>query len=239
MLLYYVRHGDPVYNPDSLTPLGKRQAEAAAKRLSMFGLDEIYASSSERAIQTARPTCEMTKKDMTILDWCNEKYAAEEFMIPEIESGHMRWAFHTAEGMELFMSKEMSDLGQNWLSHPFFEGKNFRAGYERIRTHAREFLAAQGFVFDEEKGMYRVEEKNEKRIAMFAHQGFGMAFLSVVLNVPYPLFSTTFDIQHSGVNVIEFKTDREYTGAKLLTLANDAHIYREGLPMKYQNQIFF
>jgi len=28
MILFYVRHGDPIYDPDSLTPLGKRQAEA-------------------------------------------------------------------------------------------------------------------------------------------------------------------------------------------------------------------
>ena len=28
MLLYIVRHGDPIYQPDSLTPLGERQAEA-------------------------------------------------------------------------------------------------------------------------------------------------------------------------------------------------------------------
>ena len=30
MILYYVRHGDPTYNPDELTPLGHRQAEAVA-----------------------------------------------------------------------------------------------------------------------------------------------------------------------------------------------------------------
>ena len=31
MKLYLVRHGDPIYNPDSLTPLGERQAEAVSK----------------------------------------------------------------------------------------------------------------------------------------------------------------------------------------------------------------
>ena len=41
MLLFYIRHGDPIYNPDSLTPLGHRQAESVAKRLSMFGIDEM------------------------------------------------------------------------------------------------------------------------------------------------------------------------------------------------------
>ena len=28
MLLFYLRHGDPIDNPDSLTPLGMRQADA-------------------------------------------------------------------------------------------------------------------------------------------------------------------------------------------------------------------
>ena len=33
MLLFYIRHGDPIYNPDSLTPQGERQAEALAKQI--------------------------------------------------------------------------------------------------------------------------------------------------------------------------------------------------------------
>ena len=59
MIFYYVRHGDPIYNPDTLTPLGIRQAEAVAKRLTMHGLDKIYSSTSNRAIMTAKPTCEI------------------------------------------------------------------------------------------------------------------------------------------------------------------------------------
>ena len=75
MLLYYVRHGDPIYDPDQLTPLGKRQAEAVARRLARYGLDEIYVSSSTRAKQTAAPTCEILKKEPVVLDWTNEAYA--------------------------------------------------------------------------------------------------------------------------------------------------------------------
>ena len=32
MLLYFIRHGDPVYSPDSLTPLGHEQAKALERR---------------------------------------------------------------------------------------------------------------------------------------------------------------------------------------------------------------
>jgi broad specificity phosphatase PhoE len=52
MLFFYVRHGDPTYNPDELTPLGHRQAEAVAKRLSLYGIDKIYSSTSNRAYLT-------------------------------------------------------------------------------------------------------------------------------------------------------------------------------------------
>ena len=75
MIFYYVRHGDPIYNPDSLTPLGELQADALAKRFSRYGVDEIFASSSNRARLTAEPTCKLLNKEMKILDWCNESYA--------------------------------------------------------------------------------------------------------------------------------------------------------------------
>ena len=62
MIFFYVRHGDPIYNPDSLTPLGERQAEALAKRLCMHGVNKVYASTSNRAILTAKPTAEQAAR---------------------------------------------------------------------------------------------------------------------------------------------------------------------------------
>ena len=63
MLFFYIRHGDPIYTPDQLTPLGQRQADAVGKRLAMFGVDRIYSSTSMRAQQTAQPTCDLLKKE--------------------------------------------------------------------------------------------------------------------------------------------------------------------------------
>ena len=75
MLLFYVRHGDPIYNPDSLTDLGHEQAKALAKRLMLFGVDEIYASTSVRATQTAMPTAKLLKKEIHPCDWAQESVA--------------------------------------------------------------------------------------------------------------------------------------------------------------------
>ena len=92
MLIYYIRHGDPVYNPDSLTPLGERQAEAVAKRLALSDIDEIYSSPSVRAMQTAKPLSEVLKKPVIRLDWCDEALAWEEFTVTR-EDGSKNWIF--------------------------------------------------------------------------------------------------------------------------------------------------
>ena len=113
MLLYYVRHGDPIYDPDQLTPLGKRQAEAVARRLARYGLDEIYVSSSTRAKQTAAPTCEILKKEPVILDWTNEDYAWRQLTVKNKE-GRVFWGFGDPETKKLFASEELGKLRFEW-----------------------------------------------------------------------------------------------------------------------------
>ncbi len=238
MLLFYIRHGDPIYAPDSLTPLGHRQAEAVAKRLSRYGLDEIYASSSNRAILTSKPTCEILKKEAEILDWCNEHHAWNELVHID-ENGRKDWLFAHPSIARRLVSNEFAVLGENWADHPMFEGTNVKSGIERIRRETYGFLAEKGYVYDSEKHMYKCENHNDKRIAIFAHQGFGLAFLSTVLGIPYPMFSTHFDMSHTGMTVIEFAEHDGYCIPEILQLANDSHLYAEGLPTKYQNSLYF
>ena len=49
MFLYLVRHGEPDYKRDVLLPCGWEQAELAARRLAVDGIDEIHASPMGRA----------------------------------------------------------------------------------------------------------------------------------------------------------------------------------------------
>lgn len=234
MLLYYIRHGDPIYNPDSLTQLGERQAEAVAKRLAAHGIDEIYASSSNRAILTSKPTCEILKKEATILDWCHEKHAGKDFYVDNGQGGKT-WVFQQQKYIEKFASKEIVDLRDKWYDHPDFADMTFKEGVETTSKYAFAFLAEHGFRFDEQKGMYKSSKQGNRRIALFAHQGFGLLFLSIISLIPYPTFCTRFDMTHTGVTVIEFPETDGYVLPKILTLSNDSHIYREGLPTRYNN----
>lgn len=237
MLFFYIRHGDPTYNPDALTPLGERQAEALAKRLALYGIDRIFSSTSNRAIQTATPTAQILKKDITQLDFCNEKYAWEQFTVAT-QQGRI-WAFQDKEMRKLFCSKEVLELKENWFTYPAFEEYDFKKGIDRIAEESDKFFKELGFEHIMGTGAYKVIRENKDRVALFAHQGFGLAFLSCILDIPYPVFSMHFDTCHTGVTVIEFKDEDGIAIPKMLTLSNDSHIFKDGIPTNYNNMIRF
>ena len=236
MLLYYIRHGDPIYDPDSLTPLGMRQAEAIGKRLAVHGLDRIYASSSNRAIQTAQPTCEMLKKNMTVLDWCNELHVWRELTVTEDKK--MTWCFVHAPTVEVMTSHEVRRLGREWYRHPAFEGTLYEQGMTRVQRECDALLESLGYRHDLERNGYVAERPNAERVAIFAHHGFGVAFLSCLLDIPYPELSIRADICHTGMTVIHFPEREGFVIPKMLEFSSDAHLYREGLPTKYGNAIY-
>lgn len=236
MLLYYIRHGDPIYNPDSLTPLGLRQAEAVGKRLAMHGIDEIYSSPSIRAMQTATPLSEMLKKPITKLDWCNESLVWKEFTVTN-KDGITDWMFRDKSVKEKFVKKSVLQLGNDWYKDPFFEEK-VGDGVVRVNTQLDKFLSEFGYHHDREKGVYRTENPSEKRIAIFAHEGFSKIFFSSILDIPYPIFSIRFNISHSSVTIINFPVlDKNEVIPQVLQYSNDSHLYKEGLPTKYNNGI--
>jgi probable phosphoglycerate mutase len=238
MLFFYVRHGAPTYTPDQLTPLGRRQAEAVGKRLALFGIDKIYSSTSTRAQQTADPTCEMLGKEKILLDFCHETHAWRE-MTRDIGNNKRRWLFEDPEIKRLFVSDEIRRLGYRWYEHPAFSDCDYRSGMERISRGTDELLASLGYELDHDLHMYRAVKPTEERVALFAHQGFGSLFLSCLLDIPYPEFSTHYDLQHTGVTVIEFRDEDGYVIPRILTMGNDAHLYREGLPLKYNSRHVF
>ena len=235
MLFFYIRHGDPTYTPNSLTPLGERQAEAIAKRLSLYGVDKIYSSTSNRAIQTAQPTCDLLKKEMELVDFANETYAWYDFTVQR--DGQRKWIFFDKEIRKLFTDKSVISLGHDWYEHP--ELTEYKKGVDRIFSESFEFFKSLGYEHERFTGKYKVLKPNDDRVALFAHQGFGLAFLSTILDIPYPLFANHFDMCHTGMTVIEFSDEGGFSIPKVLTLSSDSHLYREGLPTKYNNYLYF
>ena len=236
MIFYYVRHGDPIYNPDSLTELGHKQADALAKRFALYGLDEIYSSTSVRAQQTAEPTCKILNKKTSLLDWTHEALAWEDFAT-KTDEGIDTWAYCIPKRIRQFNSKEVKNLGEKWYDHPCFVDTNFKRGVERINRETDAFLLRLGFEHDREKGCYKLVKPSNKRIALFAHEGFGKAFLSSLLDIPYPMLCSHFELGHSGVTVIFFNESEGEIYPKILQWSNDSHLYKENVLTGYYNKI--
>lgn len=239
MLLFFLRHADPIYSPDQLTPLGQRQAEALAKRLAAYGLDQVFCSTSNRAIQTAQATCDLIKKDMVLLDWCNEGHVWGELTSPVDDKGHLTWCFYHRPTREAMALPEVRALGREWYTHAAFANTKFEQGIKRVRRECDAFMLSLGYRHDYERAGYIAERPNEDRVALFAHHGFGVAFLSCLLDIPYPDISMRFDIGHSSMTVVNFEGTDGLIFPKVLQLSNDSHLWREGLPTKYQNKIYF
>lgn len=241
MLFFYVRHGDPIYETDSLTPLGRRQAEAVAKRLSLHGLDKIYASTMRRANLTAEPTCEILKLDKTQVDFANEQKAWDLLSL-DWEDGNRSWVFHEPKSRKMLHDPSVRALGSKWYTHPAFaEHTDFQKGIERVSTGTDDFFLQLGYKHIPGTGTYRAVAPTDERVALFAHQGVGLILLSHLLDIPFPLFATNFDMGHTGMTVIEFKQEpgSDLVIPCVLTLGSDGHLYREGLPTKYQNVLYF
>ena len=236
MILYYVRHGDPIYNPDSLTELGHKQADALSKRMSLYGLDEIYASSSMRAQMTAEPTAKALGKEVKLLDWMREDYAMRDLGVYR-EDGVYTWCFFLPKFKELFNSPKVRALGSKWYEDPSFPEK-FGEGVKRVDEEVDKLLLSLGYRHERENGRYKAIEPNDKRVAIFAHQGFGMLFLSSLLDIQYGQFVTHFELSHTSVTVIHFKTEEDgFVYPQTLQLSNDSHLYKEDLLTGYNNQI--
>lgn len=228
MLLYIIRHGDPIYNPDSLTELGKRQAEAIGKRLAVHGVDRIYSSPLIRAQQTAEPCSILTKKEVVIEPFFSENNAVQYFWDRRIEKP--TWVMVS---MQKELRSTVKKYGENWFEDPRFEGVPVKAGRDYFLTESDKFFESLGYKHDRKNCKYITENPSNERIAVFCHEGFGLSWIATILDIPLPVIWANFSVSHSNMTVIDF-TGKECT-PKIITFSNDSHLYKEGLPTKHNN----
>ena len=139
----------------------------------------------------------------------------------------------------------MRELGDKWYRHPELKDFHFEKVILPINQQLDEFIASHGYEHDSDLGLYKVTERHyEKRIAIFAHECMGKIVMSHLLDIPLPLYAAHFEMKHSAVTVIRFDDgasapknngSQPYARARVLTLGNDAHLFRDGLPLLHNS----
>ena len=233
MELYIIRHGEPDYTTDTLTPYGKLQAEALSKKLEKTGIDQIYTSPRGRAIQTAEPTCQKLGLPYTIEEWAYEIGNSAHTTYPDGVDTHITDLQTTL----------LRDNGQ--IDLPFsrtFEcsalaQSNMEEEFHRVREAGEKILEKLGY--QKQNDVYKILNPSEDRVALFCHAIFARVWLSDLLHIPLHIMWSSFFAHHlTGVTVLRFKNNEDgFTSPQCLTFSDTSHLYAEGLPSLHSKQL--
>ena len=231
MLLYIVRHGDPIYETDSLTERGRRQAEAVGKRIFDAKIDRIFSSPMGRAKETADPACRLLGIEKEIEDWAHE--IGDERLTP-FPDGKMK-SISLVQNTYYRENGNIDLTYENAYDCPGIKETDMKSAVKYIEESGRAFLERLGY--REENGVYRILKPNEERVALFCHSAFARAWISTLLHIPLHIMWASFDYTHTGVTVLEFKNNENgVTAPKCLVYSDVSHLYASGEDTSYNNR---
>ena len=176
MKILLVRHAEPDYAIDSLTPKGKREAELLSHRLAkLTDVEAVYCSPLGRARDTAAYTLEKTGWNCEILPWLQE-FRGRAFdektgeLGPSWDYPPRMWKAHP-----LFATR-------NWLQEPLYARGNMKQIWQETCEGLDRMLAHHGFV--REGPVYRCENNRKKTLILFCHFAISMAMLAHLTEIP-------------------------------------------------------
>ena len=221
MKIYIIRHGDPDYSIDSLTPVGWEEARLLADRLSGLQDAAFYCSPLGRARDTARMTMEKLGRNAEILPWLQEFPARVEH--PGVFGPDVAWDW----------------LPAVWTAEPRFYDADrwFEPGeMARAEVEAHALKVFQGLDALLERHGYRRDGKiyrpvrpNEDTVVLFCHFGVECVLLSRLLNVsPMPLWHG-FCAAPTSVTTVRTEERREgVVSFRVSAFGDTSHLYIAG-----------
>lgn len=225
MRLYLIRHADPDYGIDSITPAGHLEASALSERLEKEKIGKIFCSPLGRAKATADYTAKRLGLPVTIEDWTREIDFGAPLKDP-VRGNVAPWDINPEEVL-----KQKVPTWDDALAHPMLKEIPIRARLDAIQKESDQFFATLGY---QRKGLvYDVVQRNQDRVAMFCHGGFGLTWLSLLLNIPITLVWCGFWLPPSSVTTILFDERIQGTATpRVIGLSDMSHLYHAGLPIK-------
>jgi len=172
MLLYIIRHAEPDYaeiHGSPLTDRGNLQALAAAKRLSVHGLDRIFTSPLKRAKETAKYTCELLGKEAEVVDFLSEHFALDLFGGP-LPDGKRYWIFGQ-KNHEMRTNENLNMKMADAAKAPCLSVIDYDAGFKKLAAEADKFFEER-LGYKREGAVYKIlKPNNNERVAFSAIRG--------------------------------------------------------------------
>lgn len=223
MKILFIRHGDPDYEHDSLTPKGWREAELLADRLAKLKIRDFYCSPLGRAQATAGVTLNRLRREATVFDWLQEFPAR----ILDPETGERGIAWDLMPG---YWTKQ-ADLYEKdrWYLNPVMKSGDTEEIYKGVANGLDRLLGGYGYRRD---GMiYRTEGGNEDVIAVFCHLGVEFAMLSHLLGIAAPVLWQGFFVAPSSVTVVATQERKKgEVSFRCKKLGDTSHLYAGNEP---------
>lgn len=224
MKILIIRHGEPDYSIDSLTPKGWREAELLADRLCKARIDDFYVSPLGRARDTAKATLKRMGRQAETLPWLEEFRGR--MMNPKNGRNEIPWDL-----MPQYWTNqpELYDR-ESWRDNRLYHTGNVQAVYEEAAEGLDALLARYGYTRD--GAMYRCADNGETTLALFCHFGIAMAMLSHLMGVsPAVLWHGVILPTSSVTTLVTEERVKGQVWFRCMQMGDTSHLYAAGEPL--------
>ena len=228
MRLLFIRHGDPDYEHDGLTPTGEREAELLVPRMAGETVTAFFVSPLGRAKATARPTLEALGRTATEYDWLRE------LSIPVLrpdrngEYSHVPWDWLPADWLQ---DPRLLDPVR-WRENEVLAAEGVGEACDRVTASFDALLKAHGYA---RSGLlYAVERPNTETLAFFCHFGLSCVLLSHLMNCSPMVLWQGLCMAPSSVTTVYSEERRPGVASfRAASVGDISHLYVRGVPPSF------
>ena len=233
MRLYLIRHADPDYENDTITPAGHLEAQALAKRMKSIGLDRLYSSPLGRAKATAKYTADALGMQASIEEWSCEVAGSYYHGSPgtEVREAPKRVTVWDTPGEIIRAKKNPWPTEQTWNEIDPESAAIVRDKFDGIQKCSDTFLANLGY--ERQDSRFKIVKANCDRVALFCHNGTISFLLAQLLEIPISLVWSGFWHAPTAVTTILFEErSKDWAIPRALSVADTSHLYAAGLEIR-------
>lgn len=195
MRILLIRHAEPDYTVDSLTPKGRVEAELLSRRLIRYSVRDFYVSPLGRARETAEYTLSRLGRTAEVLPWLAEFRGR--CLNPETGRKGLPWDLSPRLWSDLPGAHDVN----SWMDAPLFAGSDVPQIWQETVDGADELLARYGFRKD--GPVWRGSANSRDTIVLFCHFGISMAFAGYLMDLsPLELWHRTLTLTSSLTELV-------------------------------------